>query len=460
VSGLPRRGLATGGWRAVARDLTRPSRTRQIFLTTATIGGATLIVKLAAMMKDVTVAFAYGTHGSLDAFLTGFIVPLVVTGIIVSALGAAFIPAYIKTEHTSGIAAAHVLLRGILFWTIVLVSGLSVVLALFSGPLTRAVAPGFEPARLELAHRYFLLLLPTILLSAIGAVLSSALNAGHRYAAAALAPIVVPLLTAAAVLIYGSRISTDALCYGTTLGYLGQCLALGVITRAHGLPITPKATAISPEMREVFRQFAPAAAGSVVISGTTLVDQAMASSLNAGSISALSYANKVSSLIAGIVTLALGTAVLPHFSEMVARNDWSGLRRTVRSYTRLLVIATVPMVAILIVLAHPVVAVLFQRGAFDAHDAALVATTQSYYLLQVPFFAVGILLVRLISALQRNSILFWGTVISVLLNAGLDYLFMQYMGVPGIALSTSCVYAVSCAYLGFAVSRVLPRSSA
>ena len=73
----------------------------------------------------------------------------------------------------------------------------------------------------------------------------------------------------------------------------------------------------------------------------------MASFLGTGSVSTLNYANKVGNLVGGMVTLALGTAVLPHFSEMVTRQDWRGLRRTLQLYTRILAFTTVPLVTAL-----------------------------------------------------------------------------------------------------------------
>jgi putative peptidoglycan lipid II flippase len=449
-----RRYLDSGGRAWIAR-----SRNRRIFATAAMIAALTAVGKIASVLKDISVAFRLGTHGSLDAFLAAFTLPGLAMGVIGGAVTAAFIPVYVETEHSEGKPAAHELLRGVMYWSIVSLCGVTVILAMFSGPLVRLLAPGFDANRLALAHRYFVLLLPTVILSGVASVLAAALNAGHRYAAAALAPMAVPLLTAGAIVAYGTRLDADSLCYGTTLGYLAQYLLLVVVARRVGLPVLPLRVPLTSGIRRVLRQFGPAAAGSIVMSGTTLVDQIMASFLGTGSVSTLNYANKVGNLVGGMVTLALGTAVLPHFSEMVTRQDWRGLRRTLQLYTRILAFTTVPLVVILIVLGRPIVSLLFHRGAFTAEDVTLVATTQSYYLLQVPFFAVGILIVRLISSLQRNDILFWGTIVSVVLNAVLDYVLMQRMGAPGIALATSCVYAVSWMYLRFSVSRVLPRDA-
>jgi putative peptidoglycan lipid II flippase len=436
------------------------SSNRRIFIAAASIGGLTFVVKLGAMAKDVTVAYLFGRGGSLDAFLAAFLVPTVTISVISGSMASAFIPAYVRVEHQQGPDAARDLLRGVVYWCVMLLGGASIVLGLARGPLIHVVSPGFDPERRALAESYLVLLLPCVLLSGIASIWTATLNAKHQYLVGALAPIIVPLLTMLVVLGLGDRIAGAALCYGTVLGYFAQCMWLLIALKRRQLPVGVKVTGFTPEIVDVLRQFVPAAAGTIVMNGSAFVDQAMASFLGAGGISTLSYANKIVTLVSGLISMAIGTAVLPHYSEMVAKQDWRGLRRTLHVYTRLLTLVTIPAVIVLILGGRFIVALLFQRGAFGPGDTAIVTSAQSFYLLQVPFFAVGILLVRLISALQRNSILFWGTLISLLLNAVLDYVFMQYMGVAGIALSTSCVYAVSWLYLRVSVGRILPAPEA
>jgi len=79
------------------------------------------------------------------------------------------------------------------------------------------------------------------------------------------------------------------------------------------------------------------------------------------------------------------------------------------------------------------------------------------YVLQVPFYTLGILFVRLISSIQANYILMWGTVISFILNITLDYLLMRILGVAGIALSTTLVYMTSCVFLWVMLHRKLKQ---
>jgi putative peptidoglycan lipid II flippase len=105
-----------------------------------------------------------------------------------------------------------------------------------------------------------------------------------------------------------------------------------------------------------------------------------------------------------------------------------------------------------------IVSLLFERGAFLRADVVLVGKVQALYSLQIPFYLLGILFVRLISALQKNIVLMWGAAISLPLDVILNFIFMRKIGVAGIALSTSLVYMVSCGYLYGMSLTLLQRS--
>jgi putative peptidoglycan lipid II flippase len=169
----------------------------------------------------------------------------------------------------------------------------------------------------------------------------------------------------------------------------------------------------------------------------------------------LAYGNKVVSLIIGLGALALGSAVFPEFSRMAASEDWRNISRTLRFIGLALAATTIPLTATLYLFSQPLVGLIYERGAFGVQDTVLVGRVQSMLVLQIPFYLFGIVLVRLVSALQMNHILLWGTVISVVVNVGLNFLLMTFLGVAGIALSTSIVYVVACGYLMYCVDRAL-----
>jgi len=173
----------------------------------------------------------------------------------------------------------------------------------------------------------------------------------------------------------------------------------------------------------------------------------------------LAYGSKATALLLGIGSIAVSTAVLPHFSRMVAVGDSAGVRHTLRTYTRLILLVTLPLTVILIYYSEPLVRLFLQRGAFTQADTHLVSQVQAIYLLQVPLVVLSILFVRVISALKANHLLLWGTVINLILTLVFNYIFLQWFQVVGIALATSLMFLISTGYFIYAGIRLTQKQA-
>jgi putative peptidoglycan lipid II flippase len=118
----------------------------------------------------------------------------------------------------------------------------------------------------------------------------------------------------------------------------------------------------------------------------------------------------------------------------------------------LIFITTVPLTGIFIIFSQPTVQLLFQRGSFRLEDTYIVAETQIFFALQIPFYIANLLLIKLVGSMQMSYILKWVSGFALILNIILNYTLMNWMGIKGIALSTSCVYIFSFVYLFFFAS--------
>ena len=142
---------------------------------------------------------------------------------------------------------------------------------------------------------------------------------------------------------------------------------------------------------------------------------------------------------------------------MVAEKDWLGVRHTLRTYVRLILLTTVPLTLLFIYRSELLVRLIFEGGQFTVADTHEVSQVQIFLLLQIPSYLVGILIVQLVSALKANSILMWGCVINFMVNVILNYVLMRWLQVTGIALSTAVVYLVSVIYLAMMLQRELKQ---
>jgi putative peptidoglycan lipid II flippase len=431
----------------------------RIFGAMVTIGGFTVLVKLFAGVKELVVAYQFGTSDALDAFFIAFVLPGFAITLVYGSLNAALIPTYIQVREREGKEAAQQLSSSIMISSGGLLLVVSVCLALLAPYILPILASGFDADKLALTTSLYYVMLPCLLFSGLATTWSAILNAQERFALAAIGPIVTAVVTVFMLIVLAKAWGIYALAVGSVTGSLLEAGLLGWWLGRQGISVVPRWHGVTPAVRQVWGQYTPIIAGSFLMGSTSLVAQSMAAMLGSGSVSALAYGSKITTLILGIGSVAVSTAVLPHFSRMVARSDWDNVRHTLFTYARLIVLITLPMTLVLIYFSEPLVRLLFQRGAFTEADTKLVAWVQVLYLLQVPIFVLGMLMVRLISALKANGILMWGAGINLFFNVVSSYLLMKWLGIAGIALSMSLMYLVSCCYLLFVSSRLLKSVS-
>jgi len=421
------------------------------------VGTCSGVAKLAATAKELAVANWFGRGDALDAFLIAMILPLTITGLLAGSLNGALIPPYIQARESRGHDAAQQLFSSVQVVSLLLLTVASMFMALGAPYYLPLLGSGFSAAKLLLTQRLFYVLLPFVVLNGTIAVWSSILNAGERFALPALTPVVTPLVAVSGLFILGRAWGIFALATGTVAGTLLEVFLLGWAMRTRGFRLRLRWYGMTPELRLVFRQYIPVLSGALLMSTSPIIDQSMAAMLKGGSVAALGYGNKVINVITILSSAALSIAVLPYFSQMVTKKDWSGCRRTLKVYSFLVLLATVPVTIGLVAGSRPLVRLLYQRGAFTEADTAVVSAVQIFFSFLIPFYTLAALFVRFLSSLHRNDLLAYGAAMNACLNVVLNVVLMKRMGVAGIALSTSLMYLISCMFLGFWALKLLRK---
>lgn len=411
------------------------------------------------MLKEVVVASAFGTSSGMDAFVIAFTVPAYLINVAAGSLNVALIPTYIAVRDNQDPDSASQLLSSALLLNIAILTVLALALAAGAPLVFDLVARGFAPDTRSLSMSMFFLLLPCVLISGISVTLEAVLNAGGKFLGAGLAPALIPLAVMAAVLTGAAELGAYSLVAGTIVGYLIELGFVFALLAKSRTKVSLRWAGFHPALKTVIHQYIPAVSGSSLMCSAVVIDQTMATWLGSGSVSALNYGNKLVAVMVGVGTMALGTAVLPFFSGLAARQDWGELRRTLDHYLWLIIATTVPATVAFVLFSEDITRLLYERGAFSAQDTAVVANIQAMLAVQIPFHTLGILFVRMLSSLKLNAFMFFSNIISVVLKIGLNYLFMQRWGIVGIALSTVCVYGVAALFMGWVVYRKLPRQS-
>lgn len=428
---------------------------RRIFGALLTVGFTGLAVKLVSTFKEIIIAYQFGIGDGVDALLIAYLVPSFAMMVIGGSFNAALIPTYIQVREQEGRHAAQRLLSNVMVWSSALLVTISVLLGLASSHILPLLGSGFSTDKITLTRTLFLILLPGLPLAGLATILAAVLSAEERFAVAAMTPAVTPVAVTIAVIWMGPASGVYAIAAAIIIGAALECAVLAFSLYRQGISVAPRWHGTSEALSQVLKQYAPMVAGSFMMSSTVLVDQSMAAMLGPGRVSILNYGNRTTSVAVGIGSVALSTALLPQFARMAAAADWRGILNTVKVWSCLILGVSIPLTAVLMLLSQPLISLLFERGAFSGEDVLEVASVQTLYLLQVPFYLLGMIFVPLLAALKSTRILMWGTVLSLLLNVLLNILFMRRFGVAGIALSTSVVYLIGFVYKAFMAYRVL-----
>jgi putative peptidoglycan lipid II flippase len=416
---------------------------RKIARATLVVGFYTLLGKIFTMGKEIATAACFGPGELLDAYLMALVLPIFLVNILGSTLGSAFLPTYVQVKRNDGREAAQRLFSTALTWTLIFLMALSVLL-FWGAPIWLSwLAKGFGPAKMALTLQLLYWTMPQLLLRSIAGLWQVVMNAEERFAVAAMAPALVALGELAGLWVLFRTWGIYSLALGALVGCAVQTLMLMRAVSRQGLSIRlgwqPRMAAV----RQVGRQFLPMMAGAVFANLNTTVNQVFASWLPAGSISSLSFASKVVSLLTQLLSLALATSLLTYFSQQVAAADHKGIIGTLNKTVLFAIWGIVPLTTFLFIFAEPLMMLLFQRGQFNPGDTLVVGQTFRLLALQLPVFAIGMIGVRLISAFKQNQILMAIAGVNACLNLGLSYWWLHLWGVSGIALSASVTYSLS-----------------
>ena len=428
----------------------------RVFLS---VGAAGVLVKLIATAKEIGVASVYGRSDAMDAFLAAALIPTLLVNLISESMNQALVPTLVRVRELEGRNRAQQLLSSSMLCMCLLLIGASAAMALAAHAIFPLLASHFSPAKLALSIHLFYALLPVVVLAGIATICTAVLNTLDRFALPALAPAVISVSILVGALFFGGRFGIWAMIYATLAGTLLQAVIVAMMMQSAGYRFSLHWYGMTAAAREVAGQYVPVLLSCLVASGGLLVDQSMAAMLPSGSVSALVYANRFVGVVLTLLAGALSTALVPYLSRMVAHRDWAGCRHTLRVWTILTALVSVPLAALLIFGSRPLVHIAFQHGQFGPRDTAVVATVLAMYAIQIPFFAVSRVFYRFIVAMRRTDLVLYCGAINLGLDIVLNLVLMRRLGVAGIALATSLWTVSTLFYLWFWSRKLLARAS-
>ncbi len=421
------------------------SKNTNVTKAAGVVGTATFLSRILGYIRDMVFAWFFGAGFYSDAFIAAFRIPNMLRSLFgEGSLSIAFIPVFTEHLTNKGKDEAFEMARSAIRLLAILLTIIAILGVLLSPLIVRVIAYGFadSPEKFSLTVTLTRIMFPYIILICLVALCMGILNVLGHFAAPALAP---GLLNIAMIgsLFFVSLISpsdTDivmGLAVGVLIGGLLQIALQAPFLINKGFYFWQKAKIYHPALKKVGLLMLPAVFGSAVYQINTLIITLLASLLPEGSVTYLYYADRLVQFPLGIFGVATATAVMPSLSRHVAENDLEALRETFAHAMKLVLFITIPSMIGLIVLREPIIALLFNRGAFSAQDTHLTANALLYYGVGLWAFSAVRIVVATFYALQDTRTPVQMAVISIIANILLGILLMVPMGHGGLALALS-----------------------
>ena len=396
--------------------------------------------KLIAMLKEMAVAWRYGTGTEVDAYLLALTIVTWLPVTVWSVATMVLVPRLVAVgndahDETRFLAEIHgsALVVGLV---------LSVAVAALAPLLVGWMAAGLPVETRTLAISFTRQMSLLSLLTVLAGTFSLRLQARqqHSYTFLEGMPALVILTL---ILVAPADWRGGPLLWGTLAGALIQVTLLLWLIRSHDPPVGGIALRhTSSNWQGLYQGAAIMAFGQFVLSLTAPIDQYYAASLGGGAIAVLGYANRLIALIAGLGAVTIGRALLPVLSAAIARGDLA-LARYQASKWAWLMMGVGGLATVIGWLLSPwVVAILFERGAFTAQDTAIVSQLLRWLLLQLPFYFAGMALMQYLSSRSIYYPNMVAAILAIIAKLVLNNMLVGPYGVIGIAISTSVWFAV------------------
>jgi len=406
----------------------------------ATISSLTLLSRILAFVRDVLIARIFGAGMATDAFFVAFKLPNLLRRLFAEgAFSQAFVPILGEYKSRKGHDETKLLVDHVATMLAIILFVVTLIGIIAAPILVYISAPGFikDAEKFDLTVQLLRLTSPYIFFISLVAVAAGILNTYNKFWVPAFAPVLLNLC------FIGGALWLAPYCDPPIMALAWAVFVAGIVQLAFQVPFLKK-IGMLPAIRfslkdegmwRVIKQMGPAVFGVSIAQISLIINTIFASFLVAGSVSWLYYADRLMEFPSGLLGVALGTILLPSLSKCHADNNTAEYSKLLDWGLRLVFMLTLPAALALGMIAVPLLATFFQRGAFDAH--AVLMTSQA--LVGYSVGLIGMILVKILApgfyARQNIRTPVKIGIVTLVATQAMNALFIGWIQHAGLALS-------------------------
>lgn len=411
-----------------------------ILKATLVVSILVIICKLLGFAREAIIAAYYGANAETDAFFFAQGMPASIFPSICNSISTAFTALYVKKKMddklTNGVRYASSML-GV---TSIIGIGLSLLGAFLAQWLVPIFAPGFKGEQLTLAIHLTRMIMGAFFLTMLQYMLGAILNSNKLFYAAQVANISNNIIVIAITILVGKDHNIDILTISVIVGLAINVFILMVCCRTYisfkRQPADGSVNLIRLETKELINLSLPIILGNSVIQVNTIVDKALGSLLEEGSLSALTYAGTINAMITGIFIMSLSTVLYPTLAEEAAMGDMKEFgKKTTNSLGMLSILLT--FLSFFVFLdSKQIISIIFQRGSFDEQAAKITGIVLAAYSFLYVFSGIREVLTRALFAIKDTKTPMINSAVGVCFNILFSIILVKVIGIAGIAIGT------------------------
>lgn len=418
----------------------------------------TIISKPLGFIREAIIAAYYGANAQTDAFFLAQNMPALLFPAVCMSLSTAFLTMYVSKSIKYGEQEGNEFANSAILFNIAISGILSLFAFIFSPIIVKLFAPGFDKETLLLATKLTRIVMSAFMLLMLKYMLSSVLNSKEFYIGDQIAGILYNATIIGITILVGNRFGVYGLTWTFIFGYIVQDIVLIYLTRKRFRFKLPEKI-ITNDTKQMFKIAFPILIGNSVVQLNGIVDKVLASKLESGTVSALSYSNTLNSFVISIIITSLSTVLYPTMTDYIARDDKERLIESITKSIIMLVLILAPISIITAIYSGDVVKIAYGRGSFGEEAVVLTSSALMFYGLSYMFIGIKEVTTKVFYAYKDTKTPMINSIISVGLNIIFSIILSRYMGVAGIALGTTLSTVIATLIFLFSIKRKIPELS-
>jgi putative peptidoglycan lipid II flippase len=397
--------------------------------------------RIVGLLREIVFAAYFGTHGFASAYSIASQVPNFVANLFAqSALSAAFVPVFTDLLQ-KGRRVEAMRLASTLFWILLIGAGaITALFALAAGEVMPLFIGSKLAAQTHLVVGLSQVMFPIVLLLALNGLLVGILQSYDHFTIPALSPAVWNVVIIVLLVVLAPQFHGEDRVYAYAIGILAAtgvqlAMAFGALGRID-FRLRVHIDWHDPRVGQVFVLMLPVALGLGILNLDQLINTVFGGKVSAEAPRAIDNAFRVYMLPQGVFSVAVSTVLFPTLSRMASKRDPAAMRRAIGSGMRQINLLLIPSAAFMLVLATPIVRVLFQRHEFNAQSTHVVSIALFWFAFSLPFGGLNLLLTRAFFAVQRPWIPTSLAAINVVVDIIVSVALYKPLGIAGLIIGT------------------------